>query len=579
MTTKLEQNLPLRTSLCSRCDTEFVTRVHHPPIPLDTLQSGELPSQTETQQTLSFIEEEEAELFRYDEEISRLRRITGELEAQRLALHNRIEARRSYLATTRKIPLEIWEYVFTELCCTNSRYALTISPKVECVDAPAYTISRVCSRWRKIAYSRSHLWSSFSIDISNALPSIDTLLLLYIEKSHTQPLVIQLTDSYPLEDRDDNYFLEEDYAKALFGNNGKALFLALLSCMERCTRLDTSDFYRCNMLNHLFNEPPTISLPALHTIEVLAFSWGTPNYPQWFWDPIHTAPLLTKVITPSVWEDFDTLPWAQLTTLDVRELKGTELLVELITTCPNLVSLQIHEFIPEPHGPISTPVTSSLQNLAIGAEHSTPSSFDSIFAALTLRSLTSLELSSAAIWPSPSRDWPCPSLTAMLERSSTSLERLSISFPELGLASEAVTEFLKSTPFLTQLEVNLCGGLSITGRDSTTGLLTALNLSNPDGVLVPKLERLYILQRALRTHPEMMRLIVETAEMRSRQGLEDWGRIEDVVPLKALCVSFSPSRDSVEGLEDYGYGDESLAPVLDRVRTLSRGGTRCVIEY
>ncbi|KAF5370267.1 hypothetical protein D9758_006935 [Tetrapyrgos nigripes] len=78
-------------------------------------------------------------------------------------LERRVAGYRSLLAPIRRLPAEIFCYIF-ELFCLEEGSKFGIQP-----DCPAGTISQVCAGWRELARAMPELWSSVSIHLLSTL--------------------------------------------------------------------------------------------------------------------------------------------------------------------------------------------------------------------------------------------------------------------------------------------------------------------------------------------------------------------------------------------------------------------------
>ncbi|KAL0066726.1 hypothetical protein AAF712_006331 [Marasmius tenuissimus] len=117
----------------------------------------------------------------------------------------------SALSSQRRVPNEVWEIIFTTLCTTLHDYSFkldyyygisnqTNTYKTILLEIPSLVLTHVCSRWRGIAMSLPHLWSSLSIKFNELPFDITVPLELYLSRSQESPLSIRITRlaQYPL---------------------------------------------------------------------------------------------------------------------------------------------------------------------------------------------------------------------------------------------------------------------------------------------------------------------------------------------------------------------------------------------
>ncbi|EEB95646.1 hypothetical protein MPER_05346, partial [Moniliophthora perniciosa FA553] len=268
----------------------------HPPVALEALRQKDYPSSAERAQTVAILEEEEAELKRYDEVLERQQRIVDSLRKEREVLNRRIEGRRGWFAPIRRIPAEILGLVL-EYVCLSEEYSLSIQDKARTVLAPSYILSRVSAHWRRLVTSSPHLWASISVDFYRPKRNVCDLIRLYYTNFRELPLKMSFFDQKKVFGEDPSSTLS-DYLRGV----GEEVFLVLLEGLPRCEAL------RMNFEEDLFNaiEPSNrshISFPLLRSFtDVL--SYGAP----WFWREVRQAQNLTEIAVHYYWRITRDLP-------------------------------------------------------------------------------------------------------------------------------------------------------------------------------------------------------------------------------------------------------------------------------
>ncbi|KAL0057472.1 hypothetical protein AAF712_015884 [Marasmius tenuissimus] len=153
----------------------------------------------------------------YNALISRHDVIRKQLVAHRNEVERRVQRRRHYLSSIRKVPPEIWADIFALLCFsenddtwpvrehypTQPSYAVRIS---EFRDMIPQTLSHVCAQWRDVAIHHRMLWTRISVDLavflqSHVVPFQNRALEAFrtvLKRSGAMPLHLRL-ESYSLE--------------------------------------------------------------------------------------------------------------------------------------------------------------------------------------------------------------------------------------------------------------------------------------------------------------------------------------------------------------------------------------------
>ncbi|KAL0067046.1 hypothetical protein AAF712_005830 [Marasmius tenuissimus] len=115
-----------------------------------------------------------------EERISTLRKKTSTLEGN-LTLY------RSALSACRRVPVEIWQLIFTFLCFSYNRHSLVID---QCeltgrmiYEMPTIALTHVCRKWRAIISGSPVLWSSISVELDLVGRDFREPLALHLKNS------------------------------------------------------------------------------------------------------------------------------------------------------------------------------------------------------------------------------------------------------------------------------------------------------------------------------------------------------------------------------------------------------------
>ncbi|KAF5337596.1 hypothetical protein D9758_014935 [Tetrapyrgos nigripes] len=122
-----------------------------------------------------------------EEEIRRLEANIIQLQNKQQFARRRAEQFSSLLAPIRRLPSDILGRVFSLLCAENSIYLK--------LDLPAFCLSQVCAKWRKLVLSTPSLWSSLYVDAECSRPDehVKALVDLYLQRSKHHPLHLRLS--------------------------------------------------------------------------------------------------------------------------------------------------------------------------------------------------------------------------------------------------------------------------------------------------------------------------------------------------------------------------------------------------
>ncbi|KAG7093336.1 hypothetical protein E1B28_007016 [Marasmius oreades] len=277
--------------LCQRCQQVLNvpnTRRFHMLEPR-FLRSDYVPSEIEISHLTKVLMEAEKQVEQYEKDISVLRRKLDQLEKEKITAEAVTEQCRASLSVHRRVPVEIWELIFSRLCLSLHDYPFdtNLLPGL-----PAILISQVCSRWKAIAGRLSSIWSSINVHLDE-LYDIRLPLETYLSNSAGYPLKIRIAGQ----------------SNAPLTPQGVDVWQMLFKHINRCRELVMAIVLFCFNENH---SPPVSNfnfskLESLHEENVIP---GQCEWP-WFWQAIQEAPKLTTVTSL---DSNRTLPFSRLTT-------------------------------------------------------------------------------------------------------------------------------------------------------------------------------------------------------------------------------------------------------------------------
>ncbi|KAL0578406.1 hypothetical protein V5O48_003597 [Marasmius crinis-equi] len=194
----------LRTLLCGRCRHEFVASCTAD-IPLEILRSSSFPSKLEIAAQLEVLDIEASTLQRYDKEIEKVVETLRKLQSERTSLQKRMDARKQYLSSHRRLPVELWRQIFFQAC-----YPVEVEASYRHFDPPVpflpiylsrdrqkaralpLLLSRVCQLWKHIISDFPAIWSSIGVDLHSLSAANLPTLEAFLTKAHGQPLRLRL---------------------------------------------------------------------------------------------------------------------------------------------------------------------------------------------------------------------------------------------------------------------------------------------------------------------------------------------------------------------------------------------------
>ncbi|KAL0567901.1 hypothetical protein V5O48_014087, partial [Marasmius crinis-equi] len=194
----------LRTLLCGRCRHEFVASCTAD-IPLEILRSSSIPSKLEIANQLEVLDIELSTLQRYDKEIEEIVETLRKLQSERTSLQKRMAARKQYLSSHRRLPVELWRQILFQACYPAEVEAshrhfdppvpflpIYFSRERQKVRALPLLLSRVCHQWKRVISDFPAIWSSIGVDLHSLSASNLPTLEAFLTKARGQPLRLRL---------------------------------------------------------------------------------------------------------------------------------------------------------------------------------------------------------------------------------------------------------------------------------------------------------------------------------------------------------------------------------------------------
>ncbi|KAK7026125.1 hypothetical protein VNI00_015700 [Paramarasmius palmivorus] len=560
-------------TICERCNHKFVPNSktqNHPAIPAEQIRYNRVPLEKDIPQNRIFLQEEEEELKRYEDEAVRLRSALEQLEVQRKTLEKKVEERRSWLSPIRRLPREILEEIFTFVSLHKYGHALQAFPVVRGsgvglpdrtlrIHAPALDLSHVSHYWRWITNDFPRLWSSISVDVFELDEDIRPLVNHYLRKSKDYPLDIVISDS---ETPNRRGRCIQDH----LGRHGLDITKMILWEHPRIERLQLEfdeDILSVACIQH-------ISFPALdyfcNGMRVLQARAET----KWFWDAIHDAPNLLSAAT-----DYPLprcmLPYERLRHLSITSNCETEQLLHILRICASLRSLECHELEPalmpwdETELVCAGVTPSHLHHLSI-APTCGPRDLNFLFEHLTAPSLASFEILdnySEDLATEHDEPWSLRPFIDFLRRSRCKLVDLLLEVPSSSILDTEFLEVLEVCPTLSAIEVNVLGAKK--GSDTLIyKVLQGLRpRENSQTMLVPVVEDFIMTEVDSSIDSETASNILDIIELRNAVGL----RREDVwnvqLEFSNLAICETGEKRALE----------------ERMQRLSEDGVDCSIRW
>ncbi|KAK7033487.1 hypothetical protein VNI00_012708 [Paramarasmius palmivorus] len=277
----------------------YIERIANQPIPAHALRSDYVLTEAEAAQTHEMIKDEKELLKEYDEKISWYQDAVDKLKEGRKAAEERLSNRQAMVSGLRRIPVEVWDEIFTLACptiilgeCDTRNYYPFHIPHEGPIQATAHTLSLTCAAWRKIVTSRPRLWSTISFDIYHQCQQTDIrpLVRTYLRYSAKAPLHISIWDA---RRRCGTFASVRAYHEGLEKKTVDA-YRSILRQMHRCASLELQ--VRWEALSPYVTGMSLISFPRLHIFSHdVSVDDDQDSKSAWFWRAIRRAPNLTYV--------------------------------------------------------------------------------------------------------------------------------------------------------------------------------------------------------------------------------------------------------------------------------------------
>ncbi|KAK1224777.1 hypothetical protein PQX77_012295 [Marasmius sp. AFHP31] len=204
------------------------------------------------------------------------------LRRGRSILEGNISLYRSALSVCWRVPMEIWQLIFTFLCWNRERSSLKVNrhrlfsgSNRTVYESPMITLTHVCRSWRAIARGLPILWSSISIEVDFLNQDFRGPLRLHLENSKDNPLHLRVR-------RKADRFMTRQPTK-----HGIELWALLGPHIHRCRVLALEG----NGYEAL-PKYPDASLPQLRELSLGDTSRHIDEQ-SWLWQAMRNAPRLT----------------------------------------------------------------------------------------------------------------------------------------------------------------------------------------------------------------------------------------------------------------------------------------------
>ncbi|KAF9264022.1 hypothetical protein L218DRAFT_841745, partial [Marasmius fiardii PR-910] len=150
------------------------------------------PSEEELSQLKKALNDGEQEVKRYEEDITTLQRMLGQLERAQSDMKTANRQRRAAISAQRRVPVEVWGTIFSTLCLVLHEYSFGVfSPGSPLLRLPAILVSQVCVHWNVIAKSIPSVWSSILVYIGRPTYNFANPLKIYLSNSKDHPLKLR----------------------------------------------------------------------------------------------------------------------------------------------------------------------------------------------------------------------------------------------------------------------------------------------------------------------------------------------------------------------------------------------------
>ncbi|KAL0563785.1 hypothetical protein V5O48_018276, partial [Marasmius crinis-equi] len=482
----------LPTTLCEQCGYTFDPDYTLSPVPSELCRSDRVPTCTEINEILKFIDEEKVLVQQYDRWIAKFRLITKKFTSQKALVKDAIARRRSATSALRRFPVELLGYIFDLACASppNTKSGdpgRSLSVNNRTIDSPTLNLSQVCSRWRALVIGSPRLWASIAVNMGMQFDhDPGSVVKLYLERSKGCTLDLRLYG------RLSSSGISPEGLETHLGPSRLAILRALLNEAHRCRYFSISNVSTFLALVPETREPHFPFLERFVREET-----GNPFHylpaDHWFVRGIReSAPALYHCATPFTSSVIPCFPWERLSSLDLVVFMDPDLpdnLHQHLSTLSRLQSLTLHfaEWQEERQVGIAV-VLPNLQFLSA-------SSVDShhlvdLFDALSAPSLKRLEVLNAG----PHTGIPLdPALVGMLRRSSCTILDLSLTMNAFEMQGSLLLSIAEACPELSALGIDIRrldepSNLSKVFSDLTVA--APQSIDPPPSTLFPKLRKI-----------------------------------------------------------------------------------------
>ncbi|EEB91590.1 hypothetical protein MPER_10028 [Moniliophthora perniciosa FA553] len=419
----------------------------------------------------------------YSERISLIRRLTAQVEAEKLAIEKRIQARRAVISRSqrRDIPNEIWKQIFSEVICDSDGTVESLTLAVGKRSA-TLTLSHVCSDWRAMTHSHPVLWRTISVWLSMVNKDCTLLLATFLKYSKGVPLYVRMFDGR---------LPGHSGGLKRVGRYGIRVLTLLMSQAFRFQVLELT-FFDWNILSQW--KQGSVTFPILQRFAAFGLSAldagneGVFDRPTlaWFWDAIRNAPKLLSWMTDRIKADLPRMapqhshgPGQKVVIIGTI---GISAVIQLLRNT-RVASLVVEglEDVEESQG---DEVTSReqlkvphLQDLDIAAVRD-PSLINGLFSSLDLPRLKALSLQ---YWiPESGENSPLimpKAVAPMLRRSTWLLSQLTLETRDIDVSDRTLGELLGTTPYLRSLHLSALTRAPRKTAQPSFNLFTALTIA------------------------------------------------------------------------------------------------------
>ncbi|KAG7093290.1 hypothetical protein E1B28_006972 [Marasmius oreades] len=354
------------------------------------------PSDIEKSQLENMLKEGEQKVEQCEEIMAVLRKRLEQMESTQNAVETTNAQCRAALSAQRRVPVEIWQMIFSTLCLTPCHPHFPSLRKI-------------------IAKGMPSIWSTISFHLSESLHDVNvsTPLKVYLSNSETSLLKMRFTSSHSA------------YLCPRILQAWETLSRHIHRGKEFVMWIDSSQD------NYHLPPIPDLTFPYLEFYRGVRLSHDELRWP-WFRRALREAPKLTTVTIRSPSLHHCDLPFSQLTTWRVLRItsdSGLSQFFEFARACGHLKNLTLeilsYSVPPRELREVELP---SLQKLSLTSYVYDIRWLYGVLASLVIPSLKECNIQC--------RDWPGSSFLDMVRRSSSSLKRMRL----------AVLQTLTSSP-------------------------------------------------------------------------------------------------------------------------------------